>query len=387
MEEKRTILIVDDSRLIRKILSDTLCEDYEIMEAEDGLEAVDILQNGRHNISAVILDLVMPRLDGFGVLRHMSAENLLECLPVLLITSEIGEEAISAAYDMGVAEVVQKPFNRNIVKKRLRNILDLYDQKNSLWETVRRQTRSLELQARKLREANDLMIDALSTIIEYRSLESGQHTRRLRGFTKLLLNALPREQYPLTPEEIELISRASAMHDIGKIAIPDAVLLKPGKLTPDEFRVMQTHTLKGYEIVHRLHTIDNDLYLQYCREICRWHHERWDGRGYPDGLSGERIPISAQAVALADVFDALTHKRIYKDAYSVPETVRMILGGECGTFSPTLLECFERSLPLFEQLATVYHDDLPGLPRARERSAEQLAEQALEQAVERAGIK
>lgn len=236
MEEKRTILIADDSRLIRKILSETLNDTYTILEAEDGLEAVSALTKSENHVSAIILDLVMPRMDGFGLLRYLGAEGLLQYIPVLMITSEMTEEAISAAYDLGASEVVQKPFNRNIVKKRLRNILELYEQKNSLWDTVRRQTRHLELQARKLREANDVMIDALSTIIEYRSLESGQHTRRLRGFTKLLLNALPRNRYPLSPDEIELISRASAMHDIGKIAIPDSVLLKPGRLTPRSLR-------------------------------------------------------------------------------------------------------------------------------------------------------
>lgn len=300
----------------------------------------------------------MPELDGFGVLRYLAANDLLEQIPVLMITSEGAEASLAAAYDLGAADVVQKPFNRNIVKKRLRNIIDLYTQKNNLRETVRQQTRSLEMQARKLREANDQMIDALSTVIEYRSLESGQHTRRLRGFTKLLLSALPPSRYRFSPDEIEVISRASAMHDIGKIAIPDSVLLKPGRLTPEEFEIMKTHTVKGCEIVRRLRSLDNDTYLKYCREICRWHHERWDGSGYPDGLSGDQIPVSAQVVALADVYDALTHKRVYKDAYSIPQTVGMILRGECGAFSPVLLECFQQSLYLFEQLSMAYRDEL-----------------------------
>lgn len=358
MQQKQTILIADDSQLIRKILIDTLADEYHILEAENGLEAVAILETGEREISALLLDLVMPGLDGFGVLRRLRASRRLDRLPVLVITSEGAEEAMAMAYDLGAAEVVQKPFSRNITRKRLRNIIDLYTQKNNLRDTVRYQTQSLELQARKLRESTDQMIDALSTVIEYRSPESGQHTRRLRGFTKLLLLSLPRERYSFTPAEIDVISRASAMHDIGKIAIPDFVLLKPGKLTPEEFRIMQAHTVKGCEIIQQLRALDSELYLRYCHEICRWHHERWDGKGYPDGLAGDDIPISAQVVALADVFDALTHKRVYKDAYSIPETVQMILNGECGTFSPIILDCFQKSLALFEQLSIAYHDDL-----------------------------
>lgn len=354
--KKNTILIADDSSLIRKILSSALDRDYDILEASNGLAAVAVLEQRGYDVAAVILDLVMPKMDGFGVLRFLRYRGLLERIPVLVVTAGDQEAPITAAYDLGVAEVIQKPFNQNIIKKRLRNIIDLYSQKNQLMRTVRLQTQSLEIQAQKLREVNDQVVDVLSTVIEYRSAESGQHTRRLRGFTKLLLTSLPMDIYGISPAEIDLISRASAMHDVGKIAIPDSVLLKPGPLTPEEFAVMQTHTVKGCEILERLHAIDDEKYLNYCREICRWHHERWDGGGYPDGLRGDEIPISAQVVALADAFDALTHKRVYKDAYPVDVSAKMILEGECGAFSPLLLDGFRRSLPLFEQLSIVYCD-------------------------------
>lgn len=355
--KKKTILIADDSKLIRKILSAALINEYDILEASNGLEAVKLLDLKKEAISAVILDLVMPKMDGFGVLRYLRFGGQLERLPVIMITAGDAEKSVTEAYDLGAAEVIQKPFNQNIVKKRLRNIIELYSQKNNLQKTVREQTRSLEIQAQKLRLVNDQMVDTLSTVIEYRSPESGQHTRRVRGFTKMLLAALPRDEYDLAAEEIELISRASAMHDIGKIAIPDSVLLKPGELTAEEFETMKAHTVKGCEILERLHAIDDEKYLNYCREICRWHHERWDGGGYPDGLRGNQIPIAAQVVAMADVYDALTHKRIYKEAYSVEKSAQMILDGECGVFSPLLLDCFQQLQPLFRQFTEIYRDE------------------------------
>lgn len=358
MNRRKTVLIADDSSLIRKILSDSLEDEYNLLFAEDGQEAIDRIQENRNTIALILLDLVMPRLDGFQVLAHMIEYGLLDKIPVIMVTAEESDKYISLAYDMGVCEVIQKPFNRNIIKRRVRNITELYSQKYNLQEIISQQTKSLEKQALKLKETNDLMIDALSTVIEYRSLESGQHIRRIRGFTKILLEYLSDHvpQYHFSADEIDMISGASAMHDIGKIAIPDSVLLKPGKLTPEEFEIMKTHTTKGCEILFHLNQLDNKRYLSYCHEICLWHHERWDGSGYPDHLTGDEIPIAAQVVSIADVYDALTHRRVYKEAYPIHKTVDMILNGKCGAFSPTLLECFEQSLLKFEELAVTYGD-------------------------------
>lgn len=359
MGNKKTLLIADDSQLLRKILSDTLHDEYILLEAKNGLEAIELLQKHLNTISALLLDLVMPGLDGFEVMTFMRQTRLLDLIPVIIITAEDSESILSMAYDMGVSEVIIKPFNRNIVKKRIRNIIDLYEQKNNLKELVTQQTKSLILQAKKLKETNEMMIDMLSTVIEYRSLESGQHIKRIRGFTRIILKCLTQNvpRFRFTKSEIDMISSAAAMHDIGKIAIPDSVLLKPGKLTPEEFEVMKTHTTMGCEILYRLGGIDDKQYLSYCHDICLSHHERWDGNGYPDGLAGDEIPIAAQVVSIADVYDALTHKRVYKDAYPLDKTVSMILSGKCGVFSPLLLECFKLSLPQFEKLSQEYHDE------------------------------
>lgn len=359
MDHSQTVLVVDDSRVIRKILCSTLAEDFNLLEASNGVEAIDLIQQHRGILSAVLLDLVMPDLDGFQVLSFLKQAGYLESLPVLMITADDSADTISLAFDMGASEVIQKPFNQNIVKRRVKNLTDLFTQKKRLQEIVFRQVSELEAQELKLKENSNVMIDSLSTVIEYRSLESGQHIRRIRGFTKILLDFIA-ENIPgrrFTPEQIDMISRASAMHDIGKIAIPDSVLLKPGPLTPEEFDVMKTHTTKGCEILYRFNGINDQEYLSCCHDICLYHHERWDGSGYPDHLVGDNIPIAAQVVSVADVFDALTHKRVYKESYSLDKAIDMILGGKCGPLSPVLLECFRRTLPEFIHLAETYRDD------------------------------
>lgn len=358
MEKRKSILVIDDSMLIRKILFDVLQDEYTIFEAKNGVEAITFLKTNAGILSAVLLDLVMPIYDGFHVLRFMKEQNHLKNLPVLMITAEESEQYISKAYDLGVSEVIHKPFNPNVIKRRIHNLIDLYTYKNHLEALVNKQTEALKLKTQKLMESNEMMIDALSTVIEYRSLESGQHIHRIKGFTKILLRHISKKipEYHLTADTIDMIASASALHDIGKIAIPDSVLLKPGKLTPEEFEIMKTHTTKGIEILYHLHNIDNLQYLKYCYDICLHHHERWDGLGYPDGLSRNQIPISAQAVSIADVYDALTHKRVYKPAYPQNKAAEMIINGECGTFSPALLNCFIQALPELKKLSKEYSD-------------------------------
>lgn len=358
MEKKKTVLIVDDSQLIRTILIETLKGSYDFMEASDGQEAIKLIEQYGKTFSVILLDLIMPKLDGIQVLEYLKRENLDRLIPVIMVTSENSESLIARAYDAGTDEVIPKPFNGYIVKKRVENIINLYEQKNHLEEIVARQTAELEEQAQRISKNNDQMVDMLSTVIEYRSLESGQHIRRIRGFTNILLESIVKNMRDVhfTKEDITKITAASAMHDIGKIAIPDFVLLKPDKLTIQEFEIMKTHTVKGVDILYNLHGIDDQDYLAYCYEICLHHHERWDGKGYPDGLSGDDIPIAAQAVSIADVYDALTHKRIYKNAYPLSKSASMIFNGDCGAFSPQLLRCFELSLQQFEELALTCPD-------------------------------
>ncbi len=337
--KRKKMLIVDDIPINRVILEDLFCDDYEIIEAENGLEALDYIQQYKDDLAIVALDIVMPKMDGFGVLQQMNDNGLIDSIPVIMITGENDDENIFMAYDLGAADLINKPFNPNIVIKRVNNVISLYSHKENLEMQLRLQKEQLEDQAKKLKISNQFVIDALSTTVEFRDSESGDHIKRIRSLTRHLLNAA-KDDYGLNEDQIDMIVNASAMHDIGKIAIADAILLKPGRLTKEEFEIMKTHTIRGCEILQSLNYAQEEDYYNYCYEICRHHHERWDGNGYPDGLKGDEISIWAQATALADVYDALTSKRVYKDAYSHQKAVSMILDGECGIFNPQLLRYF-----------------------------------------------
>lgn len=357
-EMQKVILIVDDSQLIREILSKLLKDDYYLLKATNGNQAIRYLDVFKNKIAVVLLDLIMPEVNGFQVLEYMNKQKYITTIPVIVITAEEAEKTITQAYDLGASEVVNKPFNPNVVKKRIRNLIDLYTHKNYLQQIVNEQTEALRIKNEKITKTNDIMVDALSAIIEYRSLESGQHTKRIRSLTKILLEYLSSHfpEHYMTPQVIHMISSASTLHDIGKIAIPDSILLKPGKLTKEEFEIMKTHTTKGSEMLFQLGGLNDEQYLSYCYEICLYHHERWDGSGYPDGLAGKEIPLVAHVVALADVYDALTHKRIYKPAYPYDVAAKMIMNGECGAFSPSLLHCFSHILPQFEEIMVSHAD-------------------------------
>lgn len=334
------MLIVDDDEINRIILTELFAGDFEFIEADNGVKALKTINKLKGEIAVCLLDLVMPGLDGFGVLAEMNKTGLIKQIPVILITGDYFDDNILKAYHLGVSDVANKPFNVEIIKKRVENVVDLYAYKNHLEQKTREQMEKIEHQAQKLKMSNQFVIDALSTTMEFRSLESGEHIKKVRLYTKLFLEAL-RPYYYLTDEQIEAVSNASTMHDIGKIAIPDHILLKPGRLTPREFEIMKTHTTRGCEILENIHHTQEDKeFYTYCYEICRYHHEKYDGKGYPDGLSGDKIPIWAQATSLADVYDALTSPRVYKEAYGHQKAVNMIVGGECGVFNPKLIECF-----------------------------------------------
>lgn len=359
--EKQQILVVDDEEINRVILMEMFqdnLDEYELLEAGDGKEAVRQIEQN-HNIVLVLLDVVMPIMDGFKVLEHMQERQLLEAVPVILITGETIQDSEGRAYDFGVADVIHKPFYTHIVKRRSKNIIELYQNKRNMERRLKEQEIAIRAQEQEIRETNEFMIDALSTVVESRSAETGDHTKRIKFYTRIMARHLMEHfpQYGLTPALVDAISRASVLHDIGKIGISDAILLKPGRLTSEEFEIMKTHTTIGCDILEKFYKDRTSEFYRYCYEICRHHHERWDGRGYPDHLVGEDIPISAQIVAVADVYDALVSPRVYKSSFSKEKAFEMIMNGECGQFSPDILECLrlarEDFSHIMEKIGTV----------------------------------
>lgn len=342
--KRQALLIADDMEINRAILVEAFGRDYEVIEAENGVQAWEKIREDNEHIAAVLLDIVMPEMDGFGVLEKMTESRLMDAIPVFLITSETSEEALRRGYEMGVVDIIAKPFNPAFIRRRLSNIIELYKHRLYLQETVAEQMEKLELQERELRETNSSIIDTLSTAIEFRDCESGAHVHRIRSVTSLLLKQIVKEfpEYNVPAEKIQLIADAAVMHDVGKISIPDSILNKPGRLTAEEFEIMKTHTIKGCELLDSIEHLRRSELYQYCYDICRHHHERWDGKGYPDGLKQDQISIWAQTVSLADVYDALVSERVYKPAYPHDEAVGMILSGECGMFNPKMLSCFDK---------------------------------------------
>ena len=356
---KEKILIVDDMCLNRQLLVRILQNDYDILEADSGSSAIDIVHNHEKELSAILLDLIMPEMDGFQVLEILGKENILDSIPVLIISGENTPETEERCFELGIADFIGKPYHKNLVKKRLKNVIDYYDYKNELEHKVndqtnilRKQNNLLLIQAERLHHRNEEIVDILGTVVEYRSLESGEHIKRVKGFTRILGQQFMKDysEYNITPEYLDVITSASALHDVGKIAIPDNILLKPGRLTDEEFAFMKTHTVRGCEILNDIKNVWDEQYCKTCYEICRYHHERFDGRGYPEGLKGDDIPISAQLVSIADVYDALTNERCYKKAFSTEKAFNMIVNGECGVFSPKLMTVFKEVRNKFEAM-------------------------------------
>lgn len=348
---KETFLIVDDMEVNRVILSGLFETDYRILTAENGEEAIKILAENREAISLVLLDIMMPVMDGYSVLTEMKKRDMLDKVPVIVITSSDKPEDELKCLENGASDLISKPFIPFVIKRRIFNVLEQFRYKNKLEHMV-------NLQTQRLLKANETMMDTLSTIIEHRNMESGQHILRIRGYTEVLLEEIVKlyPEYALSKETIKLIASASRLHDIGKIMIPDAILNKPGRLTKEEFEVMKSHAMRGYEILGRFDRIGREDYFTYAEDICRHHHERIDGKGYPDGLKGDNISIAAQAVGLADCYDALTTERVYKPAFSHITALTMICNGECGQFSEKLLKAFRNVSSSVEELARKYAD-------------------------------
>lgn len=335
-EKNARILIVDDSEMNRDMLSDMLSDDYDIVEAADGEEALSILKERVYDIDLVLLDIIMPAVDGFGVLDVMKRYHWIDNTPVIMISSETSQSYIRKAFELGVTDYIIRPFDSFIIHKRVSNTLMLYRKQKKLLS-------ALEEQVYENEKNNSMMINVLAHIVEFRNGESGMHVHHIKQLTSILLQNLieKTDKYHLTENDILLISTASSLHDIGKISIDDKILNKPGRLTAEEFEVIKTHSVIGAEMLQDLHNTHNYPLFDKAYEICRWHHERYDGKGYPDGLKGEEIPISAQVTSLADVYDALTSNRCYKKAFSHEKAMEMILDGQCGAFNHVLLQCLK----------------------------------------------
>ena len=333
-KERQQILIVDDSQINCEILAEILKDEYRILEAANGEECIDLLKQYGTGIALLILDINMPVMDGFEVLALMNRKNWIEDIPVIMISSEDSASYVRRAYEMGASDYISRPFDVQVVHQRVSNTIKLYAKQRRLISLVTDQIREKE-------KNNQMMISILSQIVEFRNSESGSHVLHINIITGMLLERLMQktDQYHLQWSDQFLITTASALHDIGKIGIDEKILNKPGKLTKEEFEIMKTHTLIGASMLKSIEMYQNEKLLQVAYQICRWHHERYDGKGYPDGLKGEEIPISAQVVAIADVYDALVGKRVYKKAFSHETAIHMILNGECGAFNPLLLEC------------------------------------------------
>lgn len=333
-DDRPQILIVDDAPVNRELLADILGDRYRILQASEGEECINMLRRYENDIALVLIDMIMPKKDGFEVLVYMNRNHWIEDIPVIMISTDNSDDNVSRAYSLGVSDYISSPFDAKVVYNRVFNIIKLYSKQRRLVQLVTEQIYEKE-------KDNQMMIGILSHIVEFRNGESGSHVLHINKITGMLLERLIQktDKYDISWHDRYLITTASALHDIGKIGVDEKILNKPGRLTADEFEIMKMHTMIGASMLHSLTMYQDEELVRVATEICRWHHERYDGRGYPDGLKGDEIPISAQVVSVADVYDALASERVYKKAFPHEKAIEMIMNGECGTFNPLLLEC------------------------------------------------
>ncbi len=341
---KNCILIVDDDFINRELLKNIFSSQYTFEEAENGQDGLLQIEKYRNKLCAIILDVQMPEMNGIELLKRIAKKGVTEEIPTFLITAQDDDELVAEAYNLGVVDVVSKPVTPIVIQKRVKTVIELFSARAELSEKVRGQEKELIENAKAIDDLNRSTIEALATAIEFRDMESGHHVSRIYGITKYLLTYTSFGE-GLSHEDIESIARAAIMHDVGKISISDVILNKPGKLTKEEFEIMKSHTVKGFDLLEQICRSQTNGTYRYAKDIARHHHERWDGRGYPDGLSGDEISVAAQVVSIADVYDALVSDRVYKKAFTPDVAVNMIKNGECGVFNPVLLECFLEAEP------------------------------------------
>ena len=371
MNKRQKILIVDDAKFNRDILKEFLGETYDYLEAENGNQAVQIMEENP-GIDLMLLDINMPQMDGFEVLKWMKLSQCIEETPVIMISSEESVETMRKAYELGITDYITRPFDSVIVQKRVQNTLGLYMNQKHLINVVYNQVYEKE-------ENNNIMIQIMSNILGSHNSESREHILHIKTATEMMLRQLAKttDEYHLTETDIALITTASSLHDIGKICIPEEILNKPGRLTDEEFKIMKTHSELGAAIIKDMDFPQDHPLVHTVWEICRWHHERWDGKGYPDGLKGEEIPIAAQVVSIVDVYDALTSERCYKKAFDHNTAIKMILDGQCGQFNPILLKCFKELSPSFSKLISKENDDNKYYNEVQRLSNEILSDKSL----------
>lgn len=346
---KGTLLIVDDNEINRAVLEEIFKSEYRIEQAENGQDCLDKLLKNKDRYCAVLLDIVMPVMDGIEVLHVLNQKNLLSQIPVFLITAETNGQTIKEGYELGVMDIINKPVIPYMVQRRVDSVVELFQARKRLNNTVAIQQSEISHQAQKIIDLNMGMIEALSTAIEFRSGESGTHVRRIHDITYYMLTHT-KLGTGLTKEQIDLIALGAIMHDVGKISVSDAILNKPGRLTAEEFEIMKTHTTQGAKLLEQIPQMRQHEAYQYAHDIALHHHERWDGKGYPEGLKGNEISVWAQIVSLADVYDALVSKRVYKEAFAYDKAMQMIRDGQCGTFNPELLKEFVNCEPEIRKL-------------------------------------
>lgn len=344
MKERNTILIAEDVEINRELLVMMFEEQYTVAQAENGQVAIDYLAEHSEDVACLLLDLLMPVKDGFAVMEFMKENGMMEKIPIILITGDNSKSTEEKAYNYGAADVIYKPYVERVVMRRVKNIVDLYTHQNHIEDLVEQKTREIEQQAAEIRETNDLLIEGLGKITEFRTLESREHSKRVKMFTGIILHYV-KELHPelgLTDKDMENIIRASVLHDIGKLGIQDSIVLKRREdRTEAEERVMRTHPTVGCEVLEIFDKINDKEFYQYCYDICKYHHENWDGSGYPNQVAGEGIPLAAQIVAIANTYDSLMVSRAYSTPFSHPAAVEEIMVNRKNEFSPVALECFD----------------------------------------------
>lgn len=360
---RNKILVVDDSLFNRQVLIDVLKGNYETEEASNGLEALEIIESSKNDIIAVLLDIVMPEMDGLELLKRLNEKGYLGEFPVLMVTGENSFETLAECFEYGASDYIRKPVQKDFVLERVNKMTELYlknheykEQVNKQTMAIRAQYKMLQKQSEQLAKTNESIIEIFGTIVENRNLENRYHVKRVSGFSEIIANSMMENysEYELTKDKIKLIASTSMLHDLGKVLLEDTIVFKPGKLTPEERDYISSHPLKGYEFIDSISDIWDAEYVKYCKEITRYHHERYDGKGYPDGLKGDEIPISAQIVSIADAYEHLVSESMESGAVTYEDAYNQIITGEQGVFSPKLLECFRKCRTQLEEFAEKY---------------------------------